>query len=166
MERSRRERFATHTVPLTWEIPVAAAAITALLILVTPLLVQGVVGWAVTGVFAWPTHELGPALLGLLHGRFGDGLAAEVSRRLPPDPVMWALTVLGEVVMLGAALVAGLRIRDVAGGSKLRHGLATSAQAAQALGLPRLRKTAAVVRPDLYARRPRSGRTREAGEPR
>ena len=64
---------------------------------------------------------------------------------------MWGLTFLGEVLVLGAAAVVGVWMRDLTGTSS-RHGLATATQAAEALGLPRLRRSAAVIRPDLRAR--------------
>jgi hypothetical protein len=151
MERSRRDRFTTNRVPLTWEIPAAVIFAGLFLILVTPLVVQGLVGFATSGEFAWPTEHLLDGYGGLLHGHFGAGLRRDVAAGLPPDPVMWALTILGEVLVLGAAVVVGLWMREVTG-SNSRHGLATATQAAQALGLPRLRKSAAVIRPDLYAR--------------
>lgn len=159
MERSRRDRFATHTVPLTWEIPAAVTGAVMFLTVVTPLVVQGLVAWLVAGTFAWPTNHLGKALLGLLRGRFGEGLPASMASQLPSAALMWALTMIGEVVVLGTALVVGLWIRDLVGGSNARHGLATSVQAVEALGVPRLRKSAPVIRPDLYARRPRRGRS-------
>jgi hypothetical protein len=153
MERARRDRFAMHTVPLTWEIPAAVTVGVLLLIAATPLVVQGLAAWLVAGTFAWPTNHLGTALTGLVRGQFGEGLAANLAPQLPPAVLMWALTVVGEVVVLGAALVVGLWMRDLVGGSNARHGLATSVQAAEALGLPRLRKSAPVIRPDLVARR-------------
>jgi len=160
MERSRRDRFATHPVPLTWEIPAAVAGAVLFLIAVTPLLVQGLVALLVAGTFAWPTNHLEMAVLGLLRGRFGVGLTTNLTAQLPSAVLMWALTVVGEVVVWGAALVVGLWMRDLIGGSNPRHGLATSIQAAEALGLPRLRKSAPVIRPDLHARRPLRGRSR------
>ena len=154
MERSRRDRFATHTVPLTWEIPAAVTGAALFLIALTPLLVQGLVAWLVAGTFAWPTNHLGTAVLGLMRGHFGVGLAADLAPRLPSAALMWVLTAVGEAVVLGSALVAGLWMRDLVGASNTRHGLATSVQAAGALGLSRLRKSAPVIRPDLHARRP------------
>jgi hypothetical protein len=151
MERSRRDRFATNTVPLTWEIPAAVILAGLFVILLTPLVVQGIVGWATSGEFAWPTKHLLDAYGGLLHGHFGAGLRPGVAEGLPPDPVMWLLTVLGEVLVMGAAVVLGLWMREVTG-TNSRHDLATSTKAAEALGLPRLRRSAAVIRPDLYAR--------------
>lgn len=151
MDRSRRDRFATHTAPSTWEVPVAIALAGFFFILITPLVVQSIVGWATSRQSAWPTQHLFDAYGGLIHGHFGAGLRSGVAAGLPPDPVMWVLTVIGESLVLGAAVVVGLWIRDV-GGNDSGHGLATATQAAEALGLPRLRKDAAVIRPDLYAR--------------
>lgn len=159
MERSRRDRFATHMVPLTWEVPAAVSGAALFLTLLTPLIVQGLVAWLVAGEFAWPGNHLGTAWLGLARGRFGDGLTPDPTSQLPTAALLWVLTVVVEVVVLGAALVVGLRMRDVVGGSDARHGLATSVQAAEALGVPRLRKSAPVIRPDLHARRRRRGRS-------
>lgn len=166
MERARRDRFTTR-VPLTWEIPVAVLVGLGFFVLVTPLVVQGVVAWATSGEFAWPDRQLLDAYGGLLHGHFGVGLGRATADRLPSDAVMWVLAVLGEAVVLYAAVVVGLWLRDMAGHSP-RHGLATATQAAQALGLPRLRKTAAVIRPDLYGHRrgrPAFGRQRRGAPP-
>jgi len=154
MERSRHERFATHPIPLTWEIPAVVTVAAVFLIAVTPLVVQAVVAWTVARELAWPTNHVGAALQELLRGRFGEGLPSGIAGQLPSDPAMWVLTVVGEVVVLGAALIMGLWMRDMVGGSNVRHGLATRVQAAEALGLPRLRNSAAVIRPDLYARKP------------
>jgi hypothetical protein len=151
MERSRRDRFATKTAPLTWEIPAAVMLAGLFFILITPLVVQGLVGFASSGDFAWPTNQFFDAYGGLLQGHFGAGLRRGVAAGLPSDGVMWLLTIVGEVVVLGAAIGVGLWMREVTG-TNSRHGLATAAQAAEALGLPRLRKSAAVIRPDLYAR--------------
>jgi hypothetical protein len=150
-ERSRRDRFATNPVPWTWEIPVAMILAGLFVVLITPLVVQGLVGWLAAGEFAWPTNQLPDAYAALCHGRFGAGLRRSLAVEMPPNSVMWLLTVLGEALVLGAAVVVGPRMRDLTGANS-RHGLATAAQAAEALGLPRLRKGAAVIRPDLYAR--------------
>ena len=158
MERSRRERF-TNMAPSAVEFKVAVLLGGVLLLLVTPLVVQGVVGWAASGEFAWPNRHLPEAYGGLLHGHFGAGLHRSVTGGLPPDAVLWLLTVAGEVLVLGAAAVVGRWMRDLTGASA-RHGLATAGQAAEALGVLRLRKSAEVVRPDLH---PRSRRRNSVG---
>ena len=150
MERSRRARF-TNVAPTAGEFTVAVLLAGVFLFLLTPLVVQAIVGWATAGAFALPNGHLLEAYDGLLHGHFGAGLPDGVADALPSDAVMWVLTLVGEVLALGAAVVVGMWMRDLTGTSS-RHGLATPSQAAEALGLPRLRKSAAVIRPDLYAR--------------
>lgn len=157
MERSRRARF-TNVVPTAGEFTVAVLVAGLFLLVVTPMVVQALVGWTTTGVFAVPKGNLWEAYGGLLRGRFGAGLPNGVADGLPSDRVMWGLTVLGEVLVLGAGVVAGMWLRELTGTSS-RHGLATSTQAAEALGVPRLRASAAVIRPDLYARGGRRART-------
>lgn len=150
MERSRRARF-TNVAPTAGEFKVAALLAGVFFLLVTPLVVQGVVAGATSGDFALPKGRLLGAYGGLLHGHFGAGLPSGVAAALPSDAVMWVLTLLGEVLVLGSAVVVGMWMRDLTGAGS-RHGLATPTQAAEALGVPRLRKSAAVIRPDLYAR--------------
>ena len=156
MERSRRDRF-TNVAPTAEEFKVAVLLAGLFVFLITPLVVQGIVVWTTSGDFALPNRHLLDAYGGLLHGDFGAGLRRGVADGLPPDAVMWVLTVLGEVLALGAAVAVGIWMRELTGASA-RHGLATPTQAAEALGVPRLRNSAEVIRPDLYARSGRTGR--------
>jgi hypothetical protein len=158
MERSRRDRF-TNIAPSAGEFTVAVLLAGLFFVLITPLVVQGIVAWATSGDFALPNGHLLEAYGGLLHGQFGAGLRRDVADALPTATLMWVLTGLGEVLVLGAAFVVGMWMRDVTGASS-RHGLATPTQAAEALGIPRLRESAEVIRPDLYAR---SGRRTPVG---
>jgi hypothetical protein len=159
MERSRRARF-TNVAPTAGEFTVAVLLAGLFFFLIAPLVVQGGVAWATSGGFALPNGHLLDAYAGLLHGHFGAGLHRGVADTLPSDAVIWVLTLLGEVLVLGAAVVLGMWMRDLTAGTGSRHGLATPTQAAEALGVPRLRKSAAVIRPDLYAR---SGRRTPVG---
>lgn len=149
MERSRRARF-TNTAPTQGEFTVAVLLAGIFFFLLTPLVVQALVAWITAGVFALPKGHLLQAYGGLLRGHFGVGLAGNVSGALPPDAAMWTLTMLGEVLVTGSAVVVGMWMKDLTGAGS-RHGLANPTQAAEALGIPRLRKSAAVIRPDLYA---------------
>jgi len=158
MERSRRDRF-TNVAPSAGEFTVAVLLAGLFFFLITPLVVQGIVCWATSGDFVLPNGHLLDAYGGLLHGRFGAGLRRGVADALPPAAVMWVLTAVGELLVLGAAVVVGMWMRDLTGTSS-RHGLATPTQAAEALGIPRLRTSAEVIRPDLYAR---SGRRNPVG---
>ena len=107
MERSRRDRF-TNVAPSAGEFTVALLLAGLFFFLVTPLVVQGVVTWATSGEFALPTGRLLEGYGGLLHGQFGAGLRRGVADALPPAAVMWVLTVVGEVLVLGAAVVVGM----------------------------------------------------------
>src|SRR3954447_8759835 len=103
MERSRRDRF-TNVAPTAGEFTVAVLLAELFFLLVTPLVVQGIVGWATSGELALPNKHLLEAYGGLLHGEFGAGLRHHVvADALPPAAAMWVLTGLGEVLVLGAA---------------------------------------------------------------
>src|SRR5680860_35753 len=104
MERSRRDRF-TNIAPSAGEFTVAVLLAGLFFFLITPLVVQGVVSWATSGDFALPNGQLVEAYGGLLHGHFGAGLRRGVADALPPAAVMWVLTVVGEVLVLGTAIV-------------------------------------------------------------
>jgi hypothetical protein len=156
MERSRRERFRHQPVPLTWEVPLLIGVVALFGALMTPLVIQGITCALLAGGFAWPTGEVPSALLGLARGHFGAGLPAPAANELPPDPVLWATTLIGEIVVLGSLFILVAWFRGLLGIGPNR-GLATSGQAAEALGIKRLRKKAPVIRPDLY---PRNGRAR------
>lgn len=150
MDRSRRARFAT-VAPTTGEYTAAALLVGAFLLFLTPVALQAIVSRVVSGEFAWPDGSLLGSYAGLVNGHFGAGLPRRIEGALPADEVMWLLTVAGEVLVLGAGALAGTRMRSLTGTSS-RHGLATPAQATQALGLPRLRASAPVIRPDLHPR--------------
>lgn len=155
MERARRDRF-SNTTPSAGEFAIVFVLAGVFVFLVTPLVVQGLVGWVTAGQFAWPNEHLLHSYGGLLQGHFGAGLARDAAEGLPADAVMWVLTVVGEVLTLGATVVVALWIRE-ATGTGSRHGLATATQAAKALGLAPLRARANQIRPDLYSRSGRWG---------
>ena len=116
MERSRRARF-TNVAPTAGEFTVAVLLAGLFFLLGTPLVVQGIVGWAASGELALPNGHLLDAYGGLLHGQFGAGLHRDVADALPSDAVMWVLAALGEVLVLGAAVVVGMWMRDLTGTS-------------------------------------------------
>src|SRR5882757_1971494 len=106
-------------------------------------------GWAGPSGVDGAAHELG----GLLTGRPGHGLEADVARRLPGDVALWVVVVLVELVVLAAGILfarwAGQVVRPASGGSA-RPGasrLASKEEVAAALGRRRhpLRRAAGVV---------------------
>ena len=150
MERSRRDRF-TSVAPTPDELKVATLAATLCVVLATPLVVQSLVAWFTSGDLSWPSRRLPQAYRKLAHGHFGAGLPPGVANALPSDPSMWALTTLTLLLATSVVTIALRRVHPT-GTGRSRHGLATSTQAAQALGLSRLRSSAEVIRPDLYPR--------------
>ncbi len=145
--------------------PLARGGEVALICLGGALLLLGAAALAGMGLAAavagggwfWPrggTPVLGRALAGLLSGHPGQGLPPAQAGLLPTPTATYlgvgcaeALTVL---LLAGAAvLVARHRVPTDA-----RSGMATRAQAEQALGLGQLRRARPVIRPDL-TRRPR-----------
>lgn len=137
--------------PWTWEIPVGA--VMAILLLLT----GGVhLGRAVANLFAgagWhlPARvDLFSSLPGVLSGDAGAGLQVLPGDIASPSG-LWVWVALTELIMLTASLVV-LRLAVNRWGPGRMKGMASRAEAEQLLGLTRLRKHSAVVRPDLYGK--------------
>jgi type IV secretion system protein VirD4 len=120
-----------------------------------PLAAQGIVVFARSGHFAWPTDPVA-ALFGIVRGEYGVGLPPRDARTLPAD---WALTVLSVLAMVvalaGQVLLARFALGQGAAGHGAvgsRTGLGTVREARLALGAAALRRRAGAIRPDL--RRP------------
>ncbi|USQ77797.1 hypothetical protein [Ornithinimicrobium cryptoxanthini] len=134
--------------PWTYEIPVA---ILLLLVLVTVLGIhtgRAVANLAAGAGWAWPpTTELFSSLPGLLSGDAGAGLSDPGVVASPRSLRVWV------VATQGLNLIVCLTLSALAfrawGPGRLR-GMANRTQAAALLGLPRLRKHRAIIRPDLY----------------
>ena len=145
MQQSRR----TTPYPYTWEIPLTAT-ITVVLTLVlaahtarTLANVFAGAGWEFT-----PHAELFTALPGILAGDSRAGLT--VGPTASPA-LLYACLVVVELlalVLIVWAVIGGMRQW---GPARVR-GMATRAEADTLLGLQRLRKVAAVVRPDLHGK--------------
>ena len=116
---------------------------------------QAAAAWATTGRLAWPHDWVGTAIPGLLHGRFGAGLAAGAAEALPGDAVLWAFTGVTETVFLVLGILALRRVWPRVDGRDRSHGLATPAEAERSLGSTALRHHATIIRPDLYPPRRR-----------
>lgn len=151
MERSRHDRF-SNAAPTADEIHSALLLALLVALLTMPLVTQGLVASLTAGTFAWPDARLVDAYAGLGQGHFGAGLRPGVALSLPPDAVMWVVTVAAEAVALAVVVAAGRTVGALGSGLSSRHGLASNAQASRALGRARLRRSAGVVRPDMYIR--------------
>lgn len=137
--------------PWTWEIPVGAAM--AILLLLT----GGVhLGRALANLFAgagWhlPTRvDLFSSLPGVLGGHAGAGLQVLPAHVASPS-ALWLWIAVTELLLLVACLVVLKLGLDQWGPARMK-GMASRAEAEQLLGLTRLRKHSAVVRPDLYGK--------------
>lgn len=151
MERARRDRFTT-AGPIADEYKMAVLLLGLLGFLAVPLAVQASAAWMTAGTFALPHGHFIDAYSELcLDGRFGGGLPRVVARDLPADAVMWVLTGFTEMLLLGSTVLLGSGTHGLPSPRSL-HGLATPAQAATALGVRPLRRSAEVIRPDLRAR--------------
>ncbi|MFK5634229.1 hypothetical protein [Ornithinimicrobium sp. LYQ103] len=139
--------------PWTYEIPLAIVLALVLLSVlgvhtgraVANLLAGGGWGWA-------PATELFTSLPGLLRGDAGTGLPDPGVVADPSSLRVWIL-ITQAVNLLGLIALSAMANRSW-GPGRLR-GMASRAEAAALLGLPRLRRHRAIIRPDLHAKAPR-----------
>lgn len=135
--------------PYTWEIPVGLAAAVVLLGLVGLQLGRSLANLTAGRGWTWPPgRNLFTSLGGILHGDPGAGLAG-TGPWASPTVFVVCLVIVELLVLAGviAALVWGMR----RWGPQRMKGMASAEQAETVLGLTRLRKVRAILRPDLYA---------------
>ncbi|GAA3524748.1 hypothetical protein GCM10022234_21930 [Aeromicrobium panaciterrae] len=145
LQQARR----TNPYPWTWEIP---AAITAGALLVMALALH--VARAIANVFAGGTFSF-PARAALFSS-LGDLLNGDATAGLPEYQAghassreLWfwiVVTELAVFTILGLILRWGMR----QWGPGRIQGMASPSEADQLLGISRLRRNAAIIRPDLY----------------
>ena len=154
MQRSRRR----DPYPFTWEIPVAAIAAVVMLLILGVHVGRGIANLIAGTGWMWPTREgFFRSLPQVLAGHAGAGLPHASTLTHTVDMLAGArsvqiaitLTELVEISLCGWAMVEGLR----RWGPSQIHGMATRAEAEQLLGVSRLRRVRAVVRPDLHGTR-------------
>ena len=149
MSSVRRER--RDPLPLTWELPAAAAlawvAVAAMLLPAG----RGAASWLTGGGWVWPKTGAGltASLVGLLTGHQSYGLPAPTASALPTASVVYLLVTLVELAWLIVSLFA-LRTWWRTWGPGMREGLADRAEVEKVLGLSRMRRNRNVIRPDLY----------------
>ena len=143
MQRARRH----NPYPLTWEIPLGIACAILLTLAVGIHLGDALAHLTAGQPWAWPQPRD-------LFGSIPAVLAAEPASAAV-NPRVWVVTV--ELLLTGSLGWAAYSTWQRWGPSRLK-GMATSEQAEQVLGVRRLRKVAAIVRPDLHPRSPREAR--------
>lgn len=146
--------------PASWEVPAAAAlAWLAAAALLLPA-GRGVAAVLAGGGWVWPTDgaALAASVGGLLTGDPNTGLDATQAAALPGTPAVYTVIAVLLVAFLAASAGAAWAGRRVLG---TPTGMADRSQVEQVLGRSRLRRAAAVVRPDLPASTGRAGRSAE-----
>jgi hypothetical protein len=150
-------RSRADVAPVTWELPVAGGACWLLLVLMLLPTWQGTACWLFSGGFVWPrgSTPLMRSVGGLMTGRPGEGLAGRDLVHLASTSLIYALIVLGELLLTAATVWAiVLWWRHLGPGA--RSGMAGRAEVETVLGVSNLRKKGAVIRPDLSARSART----------
>jgi type IV secretion system protein VirD4 len=145
-------------MPLTWELPAAAAlAWVSVAAMLLPA-AQGAASWLTGAGWGWPSTAgaLTANLLGLLEGHPRAALAARPMPSAPSAGVVYVLVILVEVAWVSVSLL-GLRAWWRTWGPGKREGLAGRAEVEKVLGLSRMRRDRKVIRPDLYAKTSATG---------
>jgi len=150
MQRNRRQ----DPYPLTWEIP-AGIFVGVLLLLVLGLQVgRGIANLLAGGWWAFPDREhLFSALPALLAGDSGAGLSS-VEAVLASPRMLWTCVIGVESALL-ILIIIGFKLGLDRWGPRRIQGLATASEVAKLLGRSRLRRHAAIIRPDLYGKQRR-----------
>jgi hypothetical protein len=137
--------------PWTWEIPLGIVLVILMVLVCGVHLGCGIANVLAGGGWAFPTRvELFRSLPPVLGGDAAaglDGLNGSVSS---PSAV-WMWVVATELMLLAVAVFVLKLVLDRWGPRRLR-GMASHGEAERLLGVSRLRKVRAVVRPDLYGK--------------
>jgi len=104
------------------------------------------------GGWVWPhdTQRLITTVVGLLSGHPGHGLPPADAARVPGPVPVYACVAVAEALTLAAAAVLAVVVGRFTGPGDARRGMATRGEAARVLGVRRLRRARAIIRPDLY----------------
>lgn len=145
MQRARR----TNPYPWTWEIP--AATVTFLLMLMSLGLhaARAAANLIAGEQWEWPPRaELFSAIPGVLGGDASAGLSRHLTHPSSSEQLwIWIVTV--ELVVI-TGFILMLRWAMVRWGPGRILGMASASEVELLLGSSRLRRNAAVIRPDLY----------------
>jgi hypothetical protein len=107
------------------------------------------------GWFLPSGNDMVPVMVGLLSGHPGQGLPPDLAARLPGTFAVYGCVAVVEVAAIAAAIVGGVLVARYRRPGDARRGMATRYEAAQVLGIGRLRSARAVIRPDLATLRSR-----------
>jgi hypothetical protein len=138
--------------PWTWEVPVGVVSV------ILVVLVSGVhLGHAIANVLAgagwtFPRRiELFRSLPGVLRGDAGAGLTG-LNGHSPSPVTFWVCVVATELTLIAVWVILLKLVLERWGPPRMK-GMASSGEAERLLGVTRLRKNRALVRPDLWGKR-------------
>lgn len=165
LQRARRH----DPYPWTWEIPLLVCVLLVLALAVGVQVGRSLANLLAGAGWTWPVDQAtfwrtipavagGDAAAGLPTQTAGTARAADTAEGLAsPGLVSTGIGVVELLLLIGAGWVAIWALRRW-GPGRLK-GMATRVEAEQMLGLTRLRKVSAIVRPDLYGKHagPRPG---------
>ena len=146
------QRSRSDVQPISWELPVAGAAVwLALLLLLIPA-GRGAATWLVGRGFCWPqgSQALLHSVGGLLTGDTGAGLSGAQASSVAPAPLIVLTVSVGELLLIAASVAAAVAWWRHLGPAALQ-GMADRPEIEKVLGLSNLRRKRAVIRPDLHA---------------
>jgi hypothetical protein len=137
--------------PWTWEIPLGIALVILMVLACGVHLGRGIANVLAGSGWAFPRRvELFRSLPAVLRGDAGAGLDGPNGSMSSPSAV-WMWVVATEALLLVVAVLVLKLLVDRWGPGRLR-GMASHSEAEGLLGVTRLRKVRAVVRPDLYGK--------------
>lgn len=168
--------------PWSWEIPAAIGLAVSMMVLLGIQVGRALANLVAGAGWTWPAADTGlvsspfgsafwSSLPGVLGGDSQSGLSHPAPTAFAGPGLLWTSLVLTEVLFLALTAWAGIRLYLRWGPGRMR-GMASATEAESLLGVTRLRKVAALVRPDLHGKNtePAAGVHRfvvhhEVGEP-
>ena len=148
MQQARR----TNPYPWTWEIPGAVIVAVILVMMAALHLARAIANAVVGGGWQFPPRtELFSSLPGLVTSDATSGLATTPDAYARANQLWFWIALTKLVVIVVIALVMRTVLRQYGPGRI--QGMASPREADQLLGTARLRRNAAMIRPDLYAKK-------------
>lgn len=148
--------------PWSWEIPVAILVAVFLVVVLGIQLGRSAANLVVGAGWTWPAADTGAvsspvgtafwaSVPRILAGDAGAGLTDPVPDAVASPGVLWSVMVLSQLVFLSVTVWGSANVYVRWGPGRMR-GMATAAEAEKLLGVTRLHKVAAIVRPDLHTK--------------
>lgn len=148
--------------PWSWEIPAAIGISVTLVVLLGIQAGRSLANLAVGAGWTWPAADTGlvatpfgsafwNSLPGVLAGDSQAGLPEPSPTGLAGPALLWTCLGLTEILLLALTVWTGFRLYLRWGPGRM-CGMASAGEAENLLGVTRLRKVAALVRPDLHSK--------------